>query len=328
MNNLQEQLFTARDTYVGRFAKTDQAAIDRYFNVEISWLNSLLHSDTKLRSCTDASKCKVLANVVSTGLTLSPAMKYCYVIPRKDHATQEMHATLDISYMGLIKMLTDAGTVAKVEAHIIYENDKYEIEYGLTPKFKHVPTLTNRGEMIAVYAIAHLRGADPQVEILTSDDVKEIRDVAGARGQIWEKWTAQMWRKSAIKRLFKYLPKTEMSDELIAGLAIEYRNDTTMITEKDIEANVLSEIFADNSPAVLEDETEVKTQSKATPKKPGRKPKDEAKKPVDEPKQVKEDTPKETKVVQLNPSDEVNQTIIKSTDIKGGGLSNLLSQLQ
>jgi recombination protein RecT len=328
MKNLQEQLFTARDTYVSRFAKTDQAAIDRYFNIEISWLNSLLHSDTKLRNCTDASKCKVLANVVSTGLTLSPAMKYCYVIPRKDHATNEMNATLDISYMGLIKMLTDAGTVAKVEAHIIYENDKYEIEYGLTPKFKHVPTLVNRGAMVAVYSIAHLRGTDPQIEILTGDDVAEIKAVAGARGQIWEKWPAQMWRKSAIKRLFKYLPKTEMSDELIAGLAIEYRNDTTMITEKDVDAAVLSEIFADTKPVVLEDKKPVEVPSDTTPKKAGRKPKNEAKKPVDEPKQVKEETPPEIKVVKLNPSDEVNQSIIKSTDIKGGGLSNLLTQLR
>ena len=332
MKKLQEQFMQARETYVGRFDEKEQAAIERYFSVEISWLNSLLHSDTKLRSCTDASKCKVLANVVSTGLTLSPAMKYCYVIPRRDNASGEVHATLDISYMGLIKMLTDAGTVAKVEAHIIYQNDQYEIEYGLTPKFKHVPTLTNRGEMVAVYSIAHLRGTDPQVEILTADDVAEIRAVAGARGQIWEKWPAQMWRKSAIKRLFKYLPKTEISDNLIAALAIEYRNDTTMITENDVEANVLSEIFTDNAPAVLEDAKPVVVPSEATPKKARKKPAKEAQKPVEEPKAdtpiVKESTVKETKVVKLNPRDEVSQPIIKSTQIDGGGLSNLLTQLR
>ncbi|MCK5292917.1 MAG: recombinase RecT [Thermoplasmata archaeon] len=325
MKNLQKELFAARDTYTGRFEKSEQATIERYFNIEISWLNSLLHSDTKLRSCTDASKCKVLANVVSTGLTLSPAMKYCYVIPRMDNASGEMRATLDISYMGLIKMLTDAGTVAKVEAHIIYANDQYEIEYGLTPKFKHVPTLTNRGEMVAVYSIAHLRGTDPQVEILTADDVAEIRAVAGARGQIWEKWPAQMWRKSAIKRLFKYLPKTEISDNLIAALAIEYRNDTTMITENDVDANVLSEIFADNAPAVLEGEKPAETPSDTTPQKTTKKA---AIKPKTEPKEAKESTVKETKVVQLNPSDQISAPIIKSTEIKGGGLSNLLTQLK
>ena len=325
MKKLQEQLFAARDTYSGRFEKSEQATIERYFNIEISWLNSLLHSDTKLRSCTDASKCKVLANVVSTGLTLSPAMKYCYVIPRMDNASGEMRATLDISYMGLIKMLTDAGTVAKVEAHIIYANDQYEIEYGLTPKFKHVPTLTNRGEMVAVYSIAHLRGTDPQIEILTADDIAEIRAVAGARGQIWEKWPAQMWRKSAIKRLFKYLPKTEISDNLIAALAIEYRNDTTMITENDVDANVLSEIFADNAPAVLEGEKPAETPSDTTPKKTTKKA---AIKPKTEPKEAKESTVKEVKVVPLNPSNQISAPIIKSTEIKGGGLSNLLTQLR
>ena len=134
-----------------------------------------------------------------------------------------------------------------------------------------------------------------------------------------------MWRKSAIKRLFKYLPKTEISDNLIAALAIEYRNDTTMITENDVDAVVLSEIFADKAPAVLEDVKPAETPSEPTPKKATKKA---ANKPKTEPKEAEEETVKEVKVVQLNPSEQVTQPIIKSTEIKGGGLSNLLTQLR
>ena len=322
MNKLQDEFAHARETYVQRFDKSEQSTIQNAFNVEISWLNSILYTDEKLKSCTDVSKCKVLANVVSTGLTLSPAMKYCYVIPRGGEAT------LDISYMGLIKILTDTGSVSKVEARVVYENDLFENEYGLNPKFRHVPALKNRGPLVAAYAIGHVRGAEPQVEVLTSDDIKEIRGVAGARGTIWQKWESEMWRKSAVKRLWKYLPKSEMDDRLIAALSLEYRNDIMLSESTTVDADILGEILNEDQPAI-EAENKPKVKSESVPKKAGRKPKKEAQKVVAAPAQ--ETVIPEPKVIQLKADEAKNgpqNTAQKSAQLTSGSLTSLLTELR
>lgn len=326
MSKLQNEFTQARETYVQRFDKSEQSTIQNAFNVEISWLNSILYTDEKLKSCTDVSKCKVLANVVSTGLTLSPAMKYCYVIPRK--VDDVMTATLDISYMGLIKILTDTGSVSKVEARVVYENDVFENEYGLNPKFRHVPALSNRGPLVAAYAIGHVRGAEPQIEVLTSDDIKEIRSVAGARGTIWQKWESEMWRKSAVKRLWKYLPKTEMDDRLIAALSIEYRNDIMLSESATVDADILGEILNEDKPAI-EAENKPKPQSESVPKKTARKPKNDVKKVVDKPAQ--ETVKPEPKTIQLKADEVKNRpqnTAQKSAQLTSGSLTNLLTELR
>ena len=284
MDNLKQAMLDTRNGYVAKYDENLRPDVERAFNVEMSWLNSLILSDTKLRATANSnpvSFCKVLANVVSAGLTLSPAMKFCYVIVRKENGKPA--ATLDISYMGLIKMITDNGAVSKVEANVVYEADVFECEYGLEPKFRHVPALTNRGAMVASYCIAHIRGAEPQIELLTADDIADIKAVSQG-GDVWFKWPGEMWRKSAVKRAFKYMPKNTMSDEMIAGLAIEYRNESTMVGAGDVSEEVLEEIFEQtDTPAVLVEEPKEEPKAKSTAKpKSGRKAKGEAKKATQE----------------------------------------------
>ena len=161
---------------------------------------------------------------------------------------------------------------------------------GLNPEFRHVPTLGNRGAMVAAYAIAYIRGTEPQIELMHKEDIAKIQ-AASKGGNIWAKWPGEMWRKSAIKRAFKYLPDMDMTDELIAGLAIEYRNDSTMITAGDVDNDTLAEIFEGrDEPAVLvEAPAAVKPVNGTSKPKQARKPKNEAKKPVVE---VKTPAPK------------------------------------
>lgn len=265
MKQFQEQFKEAKTNYLNRFEKEERISAARYFDIETAWMNSALVSDTKLRSCDPISLRKCIANVVTAGLTLSPVMKFCYLIPRRIQG--KMEATLEISYMGLIKMMTDSGSVAKMEAHIIYRNDELDYQLGSNETFIHKPTLENRGEMLAVYAEAHIRGGFVQREILTKDDIKEIKKKSQATTGPWIDFEGEMWRKSAIKRLFKYLPKTEMSDELIAALSIEYRNDTTMLTADDISPEVAAEIFTDIEAEVLEDTPGTKAEQKPKAKR-------------------------------------------------------------
>jgi recombinational DNA repair protein RecT len=52
-----------------------------------------------------------------------------------------MRAVLDISYMGMIKILTDAGAVKSVSADVVCENDDFNYSKGSNPHLNHVSKL-------------------------------------------------------------------------------------------------------------------------------------------------------------------------------------------
>lgn len=196
------------------------------FNKEASFAIQILTTNPYLQKCDPNSIRNAVVNIALTGLTLNPALKYAYLIPRKDRCV------LDISYMGMIKLLTDAGAVKSVDSAIIFINDTWQYSRGSNPYFKHEPALVNRGEKIGVYAIAFLRDGGYQFEVMNKDDVEKVRASSESwknektrNYSPWENWEEEMWKKTALKRLFKLLPKTNFSEKLIAALSNEHDND-------------------------------------------------------------------------------------------------------
>ena len=135
------------------------------FNREAGFAIQILTQNEFLANCEQQSIVNSVVNVSLTGLTLNPALKYTYLIPRNGKCI------LDISYIGMIKILTDAGAVKNIDAGVIYSNDKYDFRKGSDPYFKHQNALSNRGEKIGAYAIAFLRDGGFQFEILGKDEI-------------------------------------------------------------------------------------------------------------------------------------------------------------
>lgn len=130
------------------------------FNREAGFAIQILTQNEFLASCDQESIRNAVVNVSLTGLTLNPALKFAYLVPRAGKCI------LDISYIGMIKVLTDAGAVKNTDAGVIYSNDKWDFRKGSDPYFKHQPALSNRGEKIGAYAIAFLRDGGFQFEII------------------------------------------------------------------------------------------------------------------------------------------------------------------
>jgi recombination protein RecT len=202
------------------------------FNREAGFAIQILTNNEYLMKCDPNSVKDSIVNVALTGITLNPALKYAYLVPRK--VKGELKCILDISYMGMIKILTDAGAVKNVDAGVIYSNDKYDFRRGSDPYFKHQPALSHRGEKIGAYAIAFLRDGGFQFEILGREDIEKVRATSesykneqGRKYSPWETWEDEMWKKTALKRLFKLLPKTNFSEQLIASISHDYENEVT-----------------------------------------------------------------------------------------------------
>lgn len=211
-----------------RFEKANEYKMN--FLREAGFASQILISNPYLMKCDPTSIKDAIVNVSLTGITLNPALKYAYLVPRK--IKEVTKCILDISYIGMVKILTDAGAVKNVDAGVIYSNDKYDFRRGSDPYFKHQPALSGRGEKIGAYAIAYFRDGGFQYEILGREEIEKIRstsesykNVEGRKYSPWETWEDEMWKKSALKRLFKLLPKTNFSDQLIAAISHEYENE-------------------------------------------------------------------------------------------------------
>ena len=242
------------------------------FNREAGFAIQVLCNNPFLLKCDPDSIKHAVANVAMTGISLNPALKYAYLVPRK--SKEGMKCILDISYIGMIKILTDAGAVKNVDAGVIYSNDKFDYRKGSDPYFKHTPALANRGEMIGAYAIAFLRDGGFQFEVLGRDEIEKIRATSeswknedGRKYSPWETWEGEMWKKSALKRLFKLLPKTQFSEQLIAAISHDYENEVSDLKKPE---DRYASFFDDVPEATI-----VKDTPTAKPPRQTRKPKQE-----------------------------------------------------
>lgn len=132
---------------------------------------------------------------------------------------------------GVMKKARNSGEIAHIVAQCVYSNDTFEIDFVTEgPPVLHKPAFVNRGEMVAVYAVAKLRdGSWTQPEWMTKEQVDEIRQRSktGALGQKdrngkpiepkgpWVTDYNEMARKTVIRRAAKYWPSSTDKDEPI-----------------------------------------------------------------------------------------------------------------
>jgi recombination protein RecT len=212
---------------------------------EISFAIQIINKSPQLQKCSQASLQQAVLNVSNIGLTLNTAAKEAYLIPRWNGVTKQMEAALEASYVGLVKLLTDAGSVKSMLCQLHHEKDiQFEIDLAdnKTPVI-HKPMLvkSKRGELIGVYALATLMDGTRQVEYMDKEEVDEIKErsetyKAYKEGKIksctWVSDYGEMARKTVIKRIYKYLPRTERMQAV--DKAVEIDNADFMATDNQL----------------------------------------------------------------------------------------------
>lgn len=196
---------------------------------EISFGMQLIKQSKQLQRCTAESVMESIVNLAQVGLTLNPVLKLAYMVPR--YAAGQMKCCIEPSYQGLIKLVTDTGSAKTIYAHVVNEGDDFEVMLGTETTIKHVPRFTS-DKFDKVYAVAILHDGTKQVEIMTVDQVKDIRDMSESykafidkkiSSCVWAEHFDEMAKKTVIRRLVKYLPKTDLWEKL--GRAIEIENE-------------------------------------------------------------------------------------------------------
>lgn len=111
-----------------------------------------------------------------------------------------------VDYKGLIDTAVAERIILSCNAKEIRANDEYEIDFGEITKHK-IKLGVDRGEIIGCYARAILPSGRPASVVLDRNELDQIRDCAQT-DEVWSKWEVEMFKKSAVRRLFKMLPNT------------------------------------------------------------------------------------------------------------------------
>jgi recombination protein RecT len=124
----------------------------------------------------------------------------------------------------LMPMFQGLRTIAakhgcSLRAEVVYAEDTFGYNLGLTPSLKHVPAAlgTDRGLPIGAYAVAKHKTFGVFVEVMSVDEIERVRQISRASSKgPWVDWWPEMARKSVGRRLFKSLPL--VADEQIRSM--------------------------------------------------------------------------------------------------------------
>lgn len=158
-------------------------------------------------------------NVALTGLSLNPILRHGYLLPRGGRVIFEP------SYMGLIEVLIQAGTIIQMWGYLVHENDYFLPQFGTNPGVEHTKDIKRPlGKIVGAYAVALLPNKERQFELMTIEEVMRIKArseaVKAGKGSPWDSDPEEMIQKTVFRRIFKRLPKTNLSEAALNALQI------------------------------------------------------------------------------------------------------------
>lgn len=224
MSNLQlvqSQIMLAQSEFESNI---EAQKLNLVFQKEAAFAMQIFQGNDYLTRMTPESIKNAIVNVSLTGISLNPVLKLAYLVPRKGKCV------LDISYMGLTKILTDTGSVKNIEAKVVHSNEPFEIQQGTNPYIKHgIAPTGNKGDIIGVYSIATLNDGSTSVEWMYKQDIDAIamrsESVKSGKQSPWHSDYPEMARKTVVKRHYKYLPKSERAIMAATAIDIDHENN-------------------------------------------------------------------------------------------------------
>lgn len=191
-------------------AKQFATALPKHVNSErfVRIAITTIRQNPKLAKCSQESLLGAL--MVSAQLGLEPGtLGQCYLIPFENKKAGTVECQFQIGYKGLIELLRRSGQLSDIYSYTVYENDDFNIEYGLSRTLTHKPNFEERGEIKGFYAVAILKDGAKAFEYMTKDEVvkhEEKYRKGSYKNDVWNKNFEEMSQKTVVKKLLKWLP--------------------------------------------------------------------------------------------------------------------------
>lgn len=164
-----------------------------------------LRANPRLWECDPMSIVGGLRLGAQLGLALGP-LGHFYLVPFAGRAT------FVLGYRGMVELAYRSGKVRRVQAFVVRDGDYFEFRHGTRAQLDHTPDgPPAEREWTATYAVAETTTGGKPFEVLYPDEVAAFRKRSPSqahRDSPWNTDTEAMWRKTAVRRLQRWLPQT------------------------------------------------------------------------------------------------------------------------
>lgn len=186
----------------------------------------------KLLDCDKTSFYGAIMTAAQLGLEPDGVLGQAYLIPFAGKVQ------FIPGYKGLLTLARNSGEISYIAAHEVREHDKFDFDFASgEPPIHKFSLKDDRGDPIAFYAIAKFRDGSFHWDMMTTAEVDLIRDNSSGyqsakryakNGVIDSPWVSnyvEMGKKTAIRRLAKYLPLSvqkaaEIDAQVNAGMHV------------------------------------------------------------------------------------------------------------
>lgn len=213
------------------------------FQREAEFAMQIMQANDYLISCAVKNPQSIIdavTNIAAIGISLNPAKKHAYLVPRKGKIC------LDISYMGLMDLAIQSGSIRWAQAVLARENEKFAVVgVDKPPVHERNPFAKDRGEIIGVYVVAKTADGDYLTETMTREEIDGIMNrsesVKAGKSTPWKTDYGEMAKKTVVKRAQKYWPKTERLEQAVhymdtdGGEGITLTPDTKALTSEQVD---------------------------------------------------------------------------------------------
>ncbi len=170
-----------------------------------------------------------VTNVAAIGISLNPAKKQAYLVPRKIKG--QVAICLDISYIGLVDLAVATGSILWAQAAVVRENDNFIINgFDKPPTHGHDPFAgaDARGPIKGAYVVVKTCDGEYLTHTMDIAAIYAIRDRSEswksyiekkAKGEYanagpWGTDEGEMIKKTVVKQAYKYWPKTDRTERV------------------------------------------------------------------------------------------------------------------
>ncbi len=203
----------------------------------------------KLMECTAPSLAGAIMAAAQLGLEPGNGLGHAYLLPFDKRAkvggqwqTVATECQLIIGYRGMIDLARRSGQIVSLSARTVHEKDHFTYRYGLDETVEHIPADGERGRLTYVYAVAKLKDGGVQFEVMSRAEIEKVREKskAGSSGP-WVDHFEEMAKKTAIRRLFKYLP---VSVEMARAVSMDEQAEAGVPQDHNVIDGMVSEMGA------------------------------------------------------------------------------------
>ncbi|WP_330925009.1 recombinase RecT [Candidatus Sororendozoicomonas aggregata] len=199
----------------------NQLAIDKaldgvmHVNKFLRIIATELRKNPRIQSCEPATVLGSVIQAATLGLQVGGVLGHCYLVPFFNKHTGRQECQFMLGYRGMIKLARESGEIASIEARVVYDNEKFSVQYGTQSYITHSPAIDgSAGKILGVYGIAKMTSGEDYIEWLHVSKIEgfRTRSKSGNAGP-WQTDYEEMAKKTVVRRMFKFLPLGEVAQK-------------------------------------------------------------------------------------------------------------------